>query len=319
MVDQGARATAGITERFVRRPLPGYFAIAMHNDARPAYYMTANGAGGDATDAIHTDATAVNDWEKFRLINGGVEDPNFSIMTLNGHFLTAVGGGGRTSNAIITTETWAQEWENFKLIPQAGTGFSPHFALQTSGGYFVTALGHGGQNTGDIVHTDAQVAKDWEMFDLLKIGDPGTHLTYSFEGLNSSGTSLFLNATDGGRHSDSASLTLQPGPGYMLAFTPIRQDDGAYALQTSSGYYVTAIGGGLPGVGYRTDTPEVNNWEKFRLIPNEVDCTTHIQTHTGTYISILGRRRRDSPLVIDNVADASRATRWRLWVMAFHA
>ena len=310
----------GIVKPLDRVALAGHYAIAMQKDAFHTYYMTATGAGGHTTDAIHTDATVVKAWEKFSLINGGAGDPNFAIQTFNGHFLSAVNGGGLTSNAITTSATAVQSWEQFEFKPQNGGGFSPHFAIQTSGGFFLTAVGHGGHNSGDTIHTDARVASDWEMFDFVKIGDPGTNSTYSFEGLYAyGGTGGFLNATDGGRHSDQASLTAQLGPGYMLAFTLIRQDDGTYAFKTSSGYYVTANAGGLVGAGYRTDTPEVNNWEKFTLIANEDDCTSHIRTSSGTYLSMVPGHPPHPPVVIDNVVDVTQATRWRLWVMAFYA
>lgn len=233
--------------------------------------------------------------------------------------LSAVDGGGRTSNAITTSATEAQTWELFGLKPQAGTGFSPHFAIQTSGGFFLTAVGHGGHSSGDTIHTDARAASDWEMFDFVKIGDPGTNSTYSFEGLYANGgTGGFLNATGGGRHSDSASLTAQLGLGYMLGFTLVRQDDGTHALDIER---VLRYGqcGWTGGSGYRTDTPEVNNWEKFTLIANEDDCTSHIRTYSGTYLSMVTGHPPHPPVVIDNVADVTQATRWRLWVMAFYA
>ena len=46
------------------------------------YYITAVAEGGRTTDVIHTDATVVKAWEKFRFINGGPTDPYFSIQTL---------------------------------------------------------------------------------------------------------------------------------------------------------------------------------------------------------------------------------------------
>lgn len=187
-------------------------------------------------------------------------------------------------------------------------------------GNFLTAVGHGGHNSGDTIHSDATVAKDWEMFDLLKIGDPGTNSTYSFQGLYSyGGSGGFLSATGGGRRDDRYALQMGVGSGYELAFTLIRQDDGTYGFKTSSGYYVTANAGGLPGAGYRTDTPQVSNWEKFTIIPNETDCTSHIKTYNGTYLSMVTGQPPSPPNVLDNVADVTKATRWKLWLMAFYA
>ena len=306
---------------FTRVALPGSYAISMTKDAFHTYYITAVAEGGRTTDVIHTDATVIKAWEKFRFINGGPTDPYFSIQTLAGYFLSAVNSGGLTANAITSAATSVGDWELLAFKPQSGLSYTPHFAIQTTRGYFLTAVGHGGHNSGDTIHSDATVAKDWEMFDFIKIGDPGTNSTYSFQGLYSyGGSGGFLRAPGGGRRNDSSALIVDPGgEGYTLAFTLIRQDDGTYALKTSSGYYVTANAGGLPGAGYRTDTPEVNNWEKFTIIPNETDCTSHIRTYNGTYLSIVTGQPPQPPNVLDNVVDIAKATRWRLWVMAFYA
>jgi hypothetical protein len=291
----------------------------MAKDANHLSFMTAVGGGGRSTEVIHTDATVVKDWEKFRFI-GDLGNPVFAIQTINGHLLTAVDGGGRTSGAITTVTNEVQAWELFTFKPVSGSGVSPHFAIQTPKGTFLTALGHGGMNSGETLHTDATVAKDWEMFDFLKIGDSGTNVTYRFEGLPTPGAAGgYLSATDGGRHAERSSLTPKLGPEYTMAITLVRQADGTYALKTASGYYITANAGGLAGAGYRTDTPQVNNWEKFTLIADENDCTTRIKTYSGTYLSIVPGHPPDPPLIIDNIADVARATRWRLWVMAFLA
>ena len=308
---------AAVPAALNRVALPGHYAIAMFKDPSHSFYVTAVGGGGVTTNALHTDATIVKDWEKFRLINGGRADPNFSIQTSNGHFLTANDGGGRTTDAIRTSATSIKAWELFGFRPQAGPGFSPHFAIQTPKGTFLTALGHGGQSAADAIHSDATAASDWEMFDFLKIGDPGSDFTYSLEAMSPAGATLgFLNATDGGRHSDRASLTLQPGPGYMLAFTLIAQADGTHALKTASGYFVTSNAGGLPGAGFRTDTPQVNAWEKFTLVADETTCTSAIKTSSGNYLAIAPGSPPNPPYLIATVPD-SQATRWRLWVMAF--
>jgi hypothetical protein len=302
-----------------RLALAGHCAIAMVKDATHTYFMTAVSGGGRPTEAIHTDATAVKDWEKFRII-GQSGDPNIAIQTSNGHFLTAVDGGGRVSNAITSVATEVQAWELFACKPVSGAGVSPHFSLQTPKGNFVTALSHGGLSAFDTIHTDATVAQAWEMFDFLKIGDPGPSATYRFEGVPTpSAAGGYLCAIDGGRHAERTSLMPQLGPEYTMAITVIRQADGTFALKTASGYYITANAGGLAGAGYRTDTPQVNNWEKFTLIADETDCTSRIRTYSGTYLSIVPGHSPNPPLVIDNVADITKATRWRLWVMSFYA
>jgi hypothetical protein len=313
----GNLAKEAATPSVGRVALPGHYAIAMFKDVSHVYYLTAVGGGGRTNDTLHTDATAVKDWEKFRFINGGPSDP-FAIQTINGHFLTAVDGGGHTANAITTAASQVSSRELFNLRPQSGSGFSPHFSIQTPKGTFLTAVGHGGQNTPDAIHSDATAAQDWEMFDFLKIGDPGTNRTYSLEALSFSGASLgYLNATDGGRRSDSAALTLQPGPSYMLTFTLVQQPDGTHAFKTASGYYVTANAAGLPGARFRTDTPQVNNWEKFTIIPDENDCTYRIKTSSGAYVTAAVGHPPDPQYVVDCAPAVADAIRWRLWVVSF--
>jgi hypothetical protein len=74
------------------------------------YYITAVAEGGRTTDVIHTDATVVKAWEKFRFINGGPTDPYFSIQTLAGYFLSAVNSGGLIANAITSAATSVGDW-----------------------------------------------------------------------------------------------------------------------------------------------------------------------------------------------------------------
>ena len=78
-------------------------------------YVTAAGGGGQLTDTIHTDATQIGDWEKFKLIALG--NGLYAIQTITGNYLTAVDGGGRLTDVIHTDATQIGEWEKFKLIP----------------------------------------------------------------------------------------------------------------------------------------------------------------------------------------------------------
>ena len=167
---------------FTRVALPGYYAISMIKDAFHTYYITAVAEGGRTTDVIHTDATVIKAWEKFRFINGGPTDPYFSIQTLAGYFLSAVNSGGLTANAITSAATSVGDWELLAFKPQSGTSYTPHFAIQTTRGYFLTAVGHGGHNSGDTIHSDATVAKDWEMFDFIKDRRPRNQLHLQLPG-----------------------------------------------------------------------------------------------------------------------------------------
>ncbi len=76
------------------------------------HYLTAEGGGGRATDAIHTNATAIGPWEKFTL--EFQNDGTFAIKTANGNYVTAV--GGRSQNAVRTDATAVGVSEKFWII-----------------------------------------------------------------------------------------------------------------------------------------------------------------------------------------------------------
>jgi hypothetical protein len=304
----GTFTTGGASSGPGFAPLPGQYAIIpTHLDT----YLTAVNGGGETTGAIKLGG-GIEPSQKFTLWADPGGSPYYAVQTENGDFLTAVNGGGLTTNALQTSATGIVDEGLFAVIPQSGTHQSPHYAFKLTRGFYLTAVG----NSADPIHTDATRVGDWELFDLNKCGDPGTGSTYSFEAAGHNG---FLTAAGGGR--SAAQNALYPDfidLDYTVAFTLIRQDDGTYALKTSSGYYVTANAGGLAGAGYRTDTPQVGDWEKFTLIANDSDCTSYIRTPRGTFLSIVAADDPTQPHnIIDNAADISHATRWRMWVMAF--
>jgi hypothetical protein len=57
---------------------------------------------------IHSDATQLQDWEKFALVSQG--DGVYAIQTTVGHYLTAVDGGNRTTDAIHSDATAIRAW-----------------------------------------------------------------------------------------------------------------------------------------------------------------------------------------------------------------
>ncbi|MFN8489161.1 MAG: hypothetical protein U0350_16360 [Caldilineaceae bacterium] len=123
-------------------------------------YLTAIDGGGRSTDAIHTDATQIREWERFKLINLG--NGWYAIQTITGNYLTAVGGGGRLTDVIHTDATQIREWEKFKLI-SLGNGW---YAIQTITGNYLTAVDGGGRFT-NVIHTDATQIREWEKFRLV--------------------------------------------------------------------------------------------------------------------------------------------------------
>ena len=122
----------------------------------------------------------------------------------------------------------------------------------------------GGNKPNDAFHTDATKASTWEYFYFLKCGDLGSGYQYA---IRPTGTGnipgkgdlvSYLTALGGGGKTSQA----------MTAFSGLQADrcssikqktTGTYALQTSSGNYVTAVnGGGLAsGDNLHTDAQQV--------------------------------------------------------------
>ncbi|MGI5291247.1 fascin domain-containing protein [Nonomuraea polychroma] len=125
-------------------------------------YLTAVGGGGRTTDVLHTDATRIRAWEKFKLIDSGDRSGTrirYGLRTSNGHYLTAVGGGGRITDVMHSDATQLRAWEKFTLVP-AGWGI---YAIQTIDGHYLTAVSGGGRIT-DTIHSDATIVRSWEKF-----------------------------------------------------------------------------------------------------------------------------------------------------------
>jgi hypothetical protein len=126
------------------------------------HYLTAVDGGGRRTEVIHSDATVIQAWERFILVNDP-DNVHVGFRTANGHLLTAVDGGGRTTDVIRSNETQLRSWEKFRII-HIGSGV---YNVQTSDGrHYLTAVGGGGLTT-DVVHTNATVPSGWEQFTLI--------------------------------------------------------------------------------------------------------------------------------------------------------
>ena len=235
--------------------LPGEFAIS---PLQAGFYLTAVGGGGRITDdAIQTNRTQVQAWEKFRLwLDPTRYHPpptyHYAIQTAGGNYVTAVDGGGRTTNVLHTDATQPRAWEMFGLSYQ-GEG-TMTYAIQTATGNYLTALGGGGQTTAPAVHTDATQPRAWEMFELWKCGDLGSGYQYRIFSLNGN----FLSAMNGGGQTSPNAIFAAPNPFPKIweRFTLLRQADGTYAIQTVNGInYVTAVGGG--GLVVSAQTPAI--------------------------------------------------------------
>jgi hypothetical protein len=279
---------------------PGEFAFR----TQKGFYLTAINGGGRIEDPIVvTSATAAGAWEKFKL---AIATPpsayDKTIQTATGNYLTAVNGGGMTANVLHTDATQPRDWERFRLVYVGGFP-PPYYGIGTIKGNFLTAVGSGGKYE-DAVHSDARQIQAWEQFRIIKCGDPGSGYEYG------------VMAADGEFLADS---TYEGKPNFGLhghpteaemKFKLIRQGDGTFALQTTNGRYLTALGGGgqvekydrkywTPGCGglfggpcvggsapiFHTDATQVQAWEKFRLV-DQGNCTYTIQTTSGFFVGI---------------------------------
>lgn len=297
--------------------LGGQFAI--RTDLR-GNYLTAVGGGGRITDVIHTDALTPRAWEEFRLWVDSVTHQYYAIQTATGNFITAVDAGGRTTDTIHSDATAISTWETFQL-PRQSSLFD--FAIQTFRGFFLTAVGGGGHASGDTIHTDALQALEWERFQIIRRLDFGTGSTYAIESRVDPkafppSTGGYLVAGDGGDQSGNGAFYLGTGAPFWLYWTLLKQDDGTYALQTASGRVLTANDGGLPGAGFRTDTPAnaIGNFEKFTIDDNGEgsNFTARIKTYSGTYLT---RPSDPSHPNIATVEDATKALDWQFDVVSF--
>jgi hypothetical protein len=112
------------------------------------FYVTAINGGGMGEDAnalpIHTDATVVQDWEKFE-VNFN-DDGTCSILTSAPYWLTAVNGGGvaaQPNSPVATDRESIGPWETFSLEEQE----HGIYAFRTPNGNYLTAVNGGGMAT----------------------------------------------------------------------------------------------------------------------------------------------------------------------------
>jgi len=207
-----------------------------------------------------------------------------------------------TANVLHTDATQPKDWERFRLVYMGGFP-PPYYGIGTSKGNFLTAVGAGGRYQ-DAIHSDARQVQAWEQFRIVKCGDPGSGYEY---GIMAADSELLATSTYQGK--TWFGLSGHPSEQEMK-LKLIRQGDGSYALQTTSGRFVTALGGGGqvekydrkywtpdcgglfggPCVGgaapiFHIDATQVQAWEKFRLV-DQGNCTYTIQTTSGFFAGI---------------------------------
>lgn len=285
------------TRREVVRPavpafglLPGEFVMRTFLTNN---YLTARDGGPHSIDAVITAATALGPNEKFKLIT--IQPDYTTIQTLQGYYVSAVGAGGLGGNfpasQVLQTERTALADD--ALFVLSGPDSGGLYTIGTFNGHLLTALGGGGKTT-NAFHTDATVANTWEAFWVLKSGDLGSGYRYAIRPAGTGGPGEvvnFLTAVGGGGRpgfqDGEPPITHFSGQFADSQFTLVRLGDGSYALQTRSGNYVTAVGGGgfANGVNLLTDATQIQAWEKFKIV-DQRDGTYTIQTVSGFYLAV---------------------------------
>ncbi|MCM2349471.1 MAG: hypothetical protein NDI69_05575 [Bacteriovoracaceae bacterium] len=133
--------------------------------------------------------------------------------------------------------------------------------FRTSRNTYLTAVG-GGNRTTDVIHSDARVARAWEIFTIVDSRDGSSPVRYGIK----TATGHFLSAQGGGGritdviHSNRTQLL------DWEKFQPISLGNGWYNLKTISGNYVTAVGGGRRITDViHTDATVASTWERFKI------------------------------------------------------
>jgi hypothetical protein len=261
---------------------------------------------------IHTDGYHARAWEEFRFWVDSVTHKNYAFQTATGNFITAVDAGGRITDTIHSDATVISTWEMFQLLQPFGLPWST-WAVQTLRGFFLTAVGGGGHDSGDTIHTDALKVLEWEEFTILRRLDFGTGSTYLIYAVG--GGAPLCPAGGGGLPGGADTIVLWILSPLWLPWTLLKQGDGTYALQTVSGNILTAIDGGLPGAGFRTDKSpmDIGNFEKFTIEDNPHGTfTARIKTYSGTYLAY----GPSYPYPIVTVPNAGDALNWQFLVLS---
>ena len=132
--------------------------------------------GGKITDAVHTDAVRVGEWETFFFRKSGDLGSGYRyyITPESGAIpIFATGGGGQAQKAITEGFIGTQplSWAIFTLLQQEDATY----AIQTLDGHYVTAVNGGGLAYGtadsDNLQTDRTVIQAWEKFTFVDRGD----------------------------------------------------------------------------------------------------------------------------------------------------
>jgi hypothetical protein len=241
-------------------------------------YLTAVGGGGRITDTIHSDATAIGSWERFRL-PPDEQGWRSTIQSVDRHYLTAVGGGGKTTDAIHTDAVKVGFWEYFWVWKCGDLGSGYQYTLHAPSGA-VFAYGGGGRVAtrsgvfvsgaigllADYSKRPVPFYNDWQKFRLIQQGD-GSYALQTSNGIN------YVTAIRGGGLSAGTQtydnlVTDRTQVQAWERFRFVDQGNCTYAIQTDSGNYLgktTAATGSALGV-FSTNVNDIKAAIKFRLV-----------------------------------------------------
>ncbi|HTD57093.1 MAG TPA: hypothetical protein VK670_17010 [Silvibacterium sp.] len=165
-----------------------------------------------------------------------------------------------------------------KIVPHGPPANGVSAAIQTSNVHYLTVVnagGFGGPDSGPFaapLHTDATSAGDWEKFTIQWLD--GAHTRFALLTMNGH----YVTAVNGGGiggpndftapvHTDTTKIG--PWERLILDFLP----DSKVTVRTSTGHYLTALGGGGMGgpntMPIHTDATKLGAWETFTLVPVE--------------------------------------------------
>ena len=222
-------------------------------------YLTAVNGGGLTADALHTDATQIQRWEKFRLLDlgvGGFAPTYYAIQTIRGNYLTAVGAGGQYAEAMHTDAGQIKTWEEFRLLRCGDPGSGNQYFIIPANGDILTAVDGGGHDSGDTIVQGIRFGfppdASWSKFRLIR-QDDGSYGIQTSNGVN------FVTALQGG---GEVQKYLPPNCGFPGACI--------------SGFSTI----------FHTDATQVRAWEKFRIVDNQGDCRYTIQTVSGFFFGL---------------------------------
>ena len=221
-------------------------------------YLTAVGGGGRITDVLHTDATVIRDWERFRiydLSSGGVAPTWFAVQTIRNNYLTAVGQGGKYEDAFHTDATAIGSWEYLRFVKCGDLGTNYQYTILPADDQALTAVNGGGLNDDDPIVRGAWPGdspdRSWSRFRFIRQSD-GSYALQTANGVN------YLTALGGG--------------GLVQKYYP--PDCGLFS----------ACLAGFSRI-FHTDAMQIRAWERFKFI-DQGNCKYAIQTVSGFFVGI---------------------------------